>query len=213
MVSLLALVVAGSGVAYAATLPRNSVDTPQLRNGAVTSAKVEDRTLTARDFNPGVRLRGPAGPRGATGPTGPTGPSTGYGAYHDAYVEVPSDNASAPTTILSLSLPAGSYVVSAKAVVTIGTANNFSRAACKLSAPSGDFDESYLEAQLVGSASREVGTLAFNLGTYLGSSGSVHLTCNRRNPLTPTLTGADYMGAARAKITAVKVGTVGNVPG
>jgi Collagen triple helix repeat (20 copies) len=69
--SSLALVVALSGGAYAAsTLPRHSVGTPQLRSGAVTSGKVADGTLRARDFATGQLL---VGPQGATGPTGPVG--------------------------------------------------------------------------------------------------------------------------------------------
>ncbi len=45
-------------------LPRASVGTEQLRDGAVTAAKVRDRTLLARDFKAGQLPRGPAGPPG-----------------------------------------------------------------------------------------------------------------------------------------------------
>ena len=71
VVSFLALFVALSGGAYALTLPRNSVGTKQLKKGAVTAAKVKDRSLLAKDFRRGQL---PAGP---TGPSGPPGPSTG----------------------------------------------------------------------------------------------------------------------------------------
>lgn len=78
--STLALVVALSGGAYAATqLPKNSVGAPQLKKNAVTGAKVKDHSLTAKDFQ-GAGLRGatgPQGPQGEQGATGPTGPSTG----------------------------------------------------------------------------------------------------------------------------------------
>lgn len=54
VVSSLALVIALSGASYAAVvLPRNSVDTPQLKNGAVTSAKVKDGSLRAKDLKAG----------------------------------------------------------------------------------------------------------------------------------------------------------------
>jgi hypothetical protein len=50
----LALVVALSGGAYAvATLPRNSVGTPQLKNDAVKTSKVDNRTLLFKDIKPG----------------------------------------------------------------------------------------------------------------------------------------------------------------
>jgi len=54
VVAMLALLVALGGVGYAATaLPRNSVGTPQLKKNAVTSIKVKDRSLLARDFKRG----------------------------------------------------------------------------------------------------------------------------------------------------------------
>jgi hypothetical protein len=67
-VALLALFVALGGTAVAAgnVLPRNSVGTPQLQNGAVTKAKIAKRTLTS--------LRGLRGPRGEKGVPGPSGP-------------------------------------------------------------------------------------------------------------------------------------------
>jgi hypothetical protein len=51
-------------------LPANSVGTAQLKNGAVTGAKVRAGTLTATAFKRGQL---PAGPRGLAGPAGPTG--------------------------------------------------------------------------------------------------------------------------------------------
>jgi hypothetical protein len=69
-VGLVALFIALGGTAYAASLPRNSVGTKQLKRGAVTSAKVRNGTLRAADFARGTLLQGPAGPRGLTGPRG-----------------------------------------------------------------------------------------------------------------------------------------------
>jgi Collagen triple helix repeat (20 copies) len=79
-VGLLALFLALSGTAYAATLPSNIVGTRQLKNSAVTSAKVKNRSLLSRDFKAGQLPRGrqgatgPTGPRGRTGATGSRGP-------------------------------------------------------------------------------------------------------------------------------------------
>ena len=71
VVPVLALFVALGGSAYAAgALPVNSVGTPQLKAGSVTSGKVKDRTLKAADF---ARNQLKEGPKGATGPAGPAG--------------------------------------------------------------------------------------------------------------------------------------------
>jgi hypothetical protein len=85
-IGVLALCIALSGTAYAATLPRNSVGGAQLKKNAVTSPKVKNRSLLARDFARGQLPRGPRGARGPTGPAGPrgerglTGPAGAAGA-------------------------------------------------------------------------------------------------------------------------------------
>jgi hypothetical protein len=72
VVAYLALSVALGGTSYAAVkLPRNSVGTTQIKADAVTSAKVRNGSLLAKDFKAG-QLR--AGPQGAQGPQGPQGP-------------------------------------------------------------------------------------------------------------------------------------------
>ena len=71
----LALFVALGGGSYAAlTLPRNSVGARQLRANAVTSKKVRDHSLKARDFAPGQLPAGEQGPKGDPGPRGIQGP-------------------------------------------------------------------------------------------------------------------------------------------
>ena len=73
VISLVALFVALGGTTYAATsLPRNSVGTTQLRNGAVTKKKINKKTIAA--------LKGNRGPRGFTGAQGITGPQGATGA-------------------------------------------------------------------------------------------------------------------------------------
>jgi hypothetical protein len=67
---MLALFVALRGTAYAATLPRNSVGTAQLKRNAVTSAKVKPFSLLPSDFERGQLPAGPQGPQGPRGPEG-----------------------------------------------------------------------------------------------------------------------------------------------
>ena len=74
VVALLALVVACSGTAVAGvSLATNSVGTAQLKQDAVTSAKVRNGTLKKKDFKPGTLLAGSVGPAGPAGPAGPQG--------------------------------------------------------------------------------------------------------------------------------------------
>ena len=73
MLSATALAVAVLGTtslgraAIDSVLPRNSVDTAALQNGAVTAAKVKDRSLLAQDFKQGQLPAGPPGPQGPPG--------------------------------------------------------------------------------------------------------------------------------------------------
>jgi hypothetical protein len=84
VVSTIALIVALGGTSYAAfTLPKNSVGTKQLTNGAVTAQKVKARSLLAKDFKAGQLPAGPQGlqgPQGAQGPQGPIGATGPAGA-------------------------------------------------------------------------------------------------------------------------------------
>jgi hypothetical protein len=77
MATVSVFLVVGGGTAFAATqmLPRNSVGTRQLKNAAVTPAKLSKaakKTMTGP--------KGPAGPKGAKGATGATGATGARGA-------------------------------------------------------------------------------------------------------------------------------------
>jgi hypothetical protein len=73
VMATIAVFISLGGGAYAATqLPRHSVGTRALKNGAVTPAKLSERARHVR--------RGRRGARGATGSTGPTGPAGATGA-------------------------------------------------------------------------------------------------------------------------------------
>jgi collagen triple helix repeat protein len=64
-------------------VPRASVGTVQLKNNAVTAAKVKNFSLVAADFRSGQLPRGPqgrVGPQGPAGPRGPRGPAGAAGA-------------------------------------------------------------------------------------------------------------------------------------
>ena len=75
-----------TGTSYAAgVLPRASVGTVQLKNGAVNSLKVKDSSLRLLDVAPGDRAKlkgatGAAGPKGDPGPKGDAGAKGDKGA-------------------------------------------------------------------------------------------------------------------------------------
>jgi hypothetical protein len=70
--SMLAVVVAMSGSAYAASLARDSVGAPQIKKGAVRSAEVRNHSLRKTDFKAGQLPAGPQGPQGIPGANGAT---------------------------------------------------------------------------------------------------------------------------------------------
>jgi hypothetical protein len=114
VMSSVAVFIALGGTSYA--VARDSVGTVQLKNNAVTSGKVRNRSLTAKDIAPGVLAGGRRGPRGATGPTGAAGARGPSDAYVDSgtITKPLSTAANVPTNVAQLAnLPAGSYVLSA----------------------------------------------------------------------------------------------------
>lgn len=157
-VSYLALFVALGGTSYAAVkLPKNSVGSAQLRNNVVTSRKVRGHSLLARDFKahqlPAGR-RGKAGPtgpqglpgvagtpgsRGATGPTGPTGATGATGLQGpagplDVLYKAQSGTAtsSAGTTIATISLPAGKWLLTGHVVADNSSSTAAAEPACSI---------------------------------------------------------------------------------
>jgi hypothetical protein len=139
VISTLCLVLlVGGGTAYAATqLPRNSVGSAQLKSGAVTPAKLSGGAKAALTGPQGPQgnagPRGPQGnegPRGATGLQGQKGDTGNRGEKGDQGTRGPSNAitkvnsgfvpwSTTFTTIESMSLDAGSWVVTAT-----GLANN-----------------------------------------------------------------------------------------
>jgi hypothetical protein len=91
VIALIALFIALGGTSYAAitALPKNSVGSKQLKNGAVTKTKINKKTLTQLKGN-----RGPTGPKGATGAQGVQGPQGPAGPF-------PSGNLPSGVTIRS----------------------------------------------------------------------------------------------------------------
>jgi hypothetical protein len=80
VIALLALFCSLGGTGYAAVqLGKGAVKSRNLASGSVTSAKVKDRSLLARDFKPGQLRAGPAGAQGGKGDRGDSGPKGDQG--------------------------------------------------------------------------------------------------------------------------------------
>jgi Collagen triple helix repeat (20 copies) len=74
VIATIALFLALGGGAWAATtLPKNSIGSTQLRNGAVTGEKIRSGSLIASDFAEGELPAGTPGPTGQQGEDGPRG--------------------------------------------------------------------------------------------------------------------------------------------
>ena len=108
----LALVLALGGTSYAVSkLPPNSVRTPQLQRGAVSSEKVQADAICRAKLAPDALVagpRGPRGPEGVTGSVGARGPSEAFITRNNAGIGIPFGSS---TTIGELSLPAGAYAL------------------------------------------------------------------------------------------------------
>jgi len=154
IVACLALVVALTGTGMAAVgvlLPKNSVGTAQLQNGAVTGPKVRAHSLLGADFKPGQL------------PAGPPGPSIAFTQRSGTPLAL--DNTL--SNVGGFRLDPGSYVILAKGYVV----GNNAVATCQLSAEN-DLDESK-----VSSAANYPGTISNALTHTFTSQGNVGYRC------------------------------------
>jgi hypothetical protein len=95
MIATMALFIALGGGAYAAaTLPKNSVGSKQLKANAVTSSKVKNRSLLALDFKAGQLPRGAKGDQGTQGIQGLKGDKGDTGTVNTSnfYTKSQSDS-------------------------------------------------------------------------------------------------------------------------
>jgi hypothetical protein len=196
VVSSICLFVVLGGAAYAATaLPGNSVGPKQLRDNAVSSPKVKDRSLLAKDFKTGQL------PRGAPGEIGP---SAGYTAFKADATNC--GQAHCQTTLPNV--PSGAYAVFAKVTADARFVSGkvATKVTCTLTAGAdSDTATAALTQDTSTSVDARVQTLPLQLVHAFSGTGNVTLAC--------TDSESDAVGYYDVKITAIKLGRVSSVEG
>lgn len=128
--------------------------------------------------------------------------SDGFVSFKDGPVSIPFSSTTF-STLASMNLPAGSFVISAKSEITnnAGTGNTVAR--CRLNSPAGDFDEGLAALEDVNTAgSANAGTIAMAVGSTLASPGTVTLQCRNE--------GSGNSNARFIKLSAIQVGALTN---
>jgi hypothetical protein len=115
VMSTIAVFVVLGGTGYAATrLARNSVGSPQIRNGAIRNVDISSATKRSLRGKRGVKgPTGATGSAGTAGATGPAGPSEVIEVKHTAEIPL-SGPKNVNTTLATVQLTAGSWLLEAQ---------------------------------------------------------------------------------------------------
>jgi hypothetical protein len=192
VMATIAVFLALGGGAYAAfKVPKNSVGTKQIKDGAVTAKKVRSGSLVVGDFRAGQLPAGPQGLKGEKGETGAQGDKGIQGdrgpsdAFHQGGVGTPFD------------LAVGDYVVNGEATDDNSANGSVSSFNCGIShtgtGASGSSQSGYGNAPASGKA-----TVPLQATVHLPQGGSLVVFC--------TESGAT--GAISVDMTATRVGTL-----
>lgn len=123
IISCIALFVALSGVAYAASLPKNSVGTKQIKKNAVTSSKIKAKNVANSDLKDGavdsVKLAdGSVARADLAGDVNASLDAPKVTSYSTASSASVSFAGETNKTVISRSLPAGTFAVNGKVELT-----------------------------------------------------------------------------------------------
>ena len=207
-VALLALAIALGGTSYAAIrLPKNSVGTKQIKNSAVTGAKVKDASLFSNDFAPGQIPKGPkgdTGPRGLTGArglTGPMGPSNGY--YATTRTKTPISGTDFDNPFVTLTgLPPGSYVLNGH-LTAVKAEAGLASVRCGIKTPTADSAGNLHypgQAVAVSGDTTPVAAVAVSLAVKSTTTFNATLYCFQQN--------AGGASIEEGRLEAIRVGTL-----
>jgi hypothetical protein len=189
IVSMLALSIALGGTGYAASqLPAKSVGTKQLKAGAVTSAKVADKSLKANDF--------------AVGQLPPPASTDGWFVQGAATVTLPQTW----VEVAGADLPAGSYLVSGStSLVDLMSPDGIARCAIRKGAVAPTLAHSaVIGKNPVTEDGEGVVTVGVDAGVVLTQTTRVSLVCKTEG----NLGSPSPAYAENPQLTAVKVTTL-----
>jgi hypothetical protein len=190
VISLLALFVALGGEAAMAS-------------GLISGKNIKNHTIAAEKLTPSAikALRGDRGPAGATGPTGltgaqgPIGPSSAVSAYNQSTVVYGSTGIG--PALVSLTLPAGSYVILGKTTIADTTDNQNSNCWLGSSFTSGIIDVTGASTALVQPAAQ---VASVDLVAPLNTTGTtISVFCQSNE---------SHAQAKDSHLVAIKVGAV-----
>jgi hypothetical protein len=210
-VALVGLSVALGGTTWAAvSLPARSVGTAQLKADAVTGGKVKNHSLTGADIKSSSLGRVPSANRANLANTATHADSAMHadaathatsadvaGAAYSTHFETARPVPTTPTTMASLQLPAGSYLLAAKGQIDTQVSTDIVE--CDLVAGA-DKDVAFVQ----GGTSHESAILTNSLVHVFATAGTVNLTC----ATFLTTSGA----ISQVRVTAVTVGTIVDTP-
>jgi hypothetical protein len=201
VIATLALFLALGGGAYAAIrLPKNSVTAKQIKNNAISSPKVKDRSLLAKDFKPGQLPAGAAGPQGPQGPhgdVGQTGPSNAYSTALGSTSSLGSGK-----TVGTLAVPAGAYVISAVVNTAALSSGDYTYSVqCTLTAGGSSDSSRVVHSALGGNDGKDA--VPVTLVQTLAAPGSIVVSCGNNGFTGPVV---EVHGG---RITAIRVGALG----
>jgi hypothetical protein len=165
-VAVLALIVAMSGSAVAASLITSS----QIKNGTIQLKDLSKKTIATLRGHQGARglqgVQGGPGLQGAQGVAGPVGPSEVFTFTHSGSVELPHT--------YTAQLPAGKYLIFGRAQVN-NNSTTTERPQCRLKA---ETDE---DQALLGTSQNETNDdtadATLMVTHTFGAAGTVTLTC------------------------------------
>jgi hypothetical protein len=170
------------------------------------TARASVQPLTAAATGP-HGPRGPRGPRGFKGSAGPAGPAGAAGAAgaagpSEAFVQATSAILTfvrgGPSTTVTLTVPAaGSYVITAKAIVAAAQ-DTGGTVVCSLLAGTADSD-----ATVITLFPKNIGEVTLEVAHTFSDAGTATFSCSTPDSVSP-------MQVGQAKVIAIHVGKITN---
>ena len=203
------------GAAAAAKLITGS----QVKNGSLTGADIKNGSIGKADLSSSLTTGGAIGERGAAGPAGPAGPAGAAGAagaVGPSSAKSVSTTASTPvattdTTVGTLALDPGSYVVFARTTLaTTGTATDAgaSLVTCQLKVGVATSKGGAAINDPNGSKATTHASVSVQAVQTLAAAATVTFSCAKAVLVAPGITVDAAIGASDVTVTAIKVGSI-----